>query len=70
MYHTVVMTCGISIFADGNIFSPKRSETPEINVSLQEKSITKLIHSIKEKYLYFSKSADEEILEKTDKGLC
>ncbi|MGG3684088.1 hypothetical protein [Aeribacillus composti] len=58
MYHTVVMTCGVSIFGSDNIFSQKSNDKPDINVSLQEKAEKEQIDSIKEKYLQFSRSVD------------
>lgn len=64
MYHTVVMTCGVSIFGSDNIFSQKSNDKPDINVSLQEKAEKEQIDSIKEKYLQFARTVDSEILEK------
>ncbi|WP_077614758.1 putative CRISPR-associated protein [Caenibacillus caldisaponilyticus] len=42
MYHTVVMTCGVSLFTGkSNVFSTYNEKIPKFPVSLQEKRLTK-----------------------------
>ncbi|MDE3840929.1 CRISPR-associated protein [Bacillus methanolicus] len=62
MYHTVVMTCGVSLLTgESNVFSIKREGFPELHASLQEKEITSSINEEIEKWVRCAKRVVHEV---------
>ncbi len=65
MYHTVVMTCGVSLLTGGsNVFFIKREGFPELHVSLQEKEITSGISEEIENWVQCAKRVAHEVDDK------
>jgi putative CRISPR-associated protein (TIGR02619 family) len=62
MYHTVVMTCGVSLLTGkSNIFFINREEFPKLDIFLQEKEITPSLNEEIEKWLQRAKRVAHEV---------